>query len=141
MPDDKIQREIEDILNKLDTFIPEESPASRVRRRSSDAASSVVHTLLAPFAGISIRHIMLTALLIIVVGFVGMRVSPLIGRWMLVGGVILFLTSFALSLLGRNSAPGPTTERRWRGRPIDLSEPSLGDRIRSWFQNKRRPRP
>ena len=140
MPDDKIQREIEDILNKLDTFIPEESAASRVRRRSSDAASNVLHALLAPFAGISLRHVMLTALLLIIVGFVGMRVNPLIGRWMLVGGVILFLTSFALSFVGRTSGP-PPAERHWRGRPIELSEPGLGDRLRAWFRNKRRPRP
>ena len=140
MPDDKIQREIEDILNKLDTFIPEESAASRVRRRSSDAASNALRALIAPFAGISIRHVMLTALVLIIVGFVGMRVNPLIGRWMLVGGVILFLTSFALSFVGRSSGPAPS-ERRWRGRSIELNEPGLAGRLRAWFRNRRRPRP
>jgi hypothetical protein len=137
MPDDKIQREIEDILNRLDAFVPEESVASRMRRRSSDAAGGFGRAIIAPLARISLRQVMLTALVLVVLGFLAMRVHPLFGRWLLVGGLILFLTSFALSFFSR----GPTkTERRWRGRPMELDEPSLGDRLRAWLQAKRRPR-
>ncbi len=138
MPDDKIQREIEDILSRLDEFVPEESAASRMRRQSSGVAGSVVRALLAPLAGISIRSVMLTALIVIVAGFLGMRIHPIFGRWLLVGGVILFLTSFALSFLNRGSAPA--VEQRWRGEPIDLSEPSLAVRIRDWIKARLRPR-
>jgi hypothetical protein len=140
-PDDKIKREIEDILNKLDDFVPEESTTERVRRTSSNAASSVVKGLLAPFAKISIQQLMLTALIIIVVGFFAMRVYPA-GRYMLVGGVILFLTAFALSFFNRSGGtPQPSTEKRWRGQPIDLREPTLAERIRDWIKGRnRRPR-
>ena len=138
MPDDKIQREIEDILNRLDDFVPEETAASRMRRRSSDAAASFGRALLAPIAGISIRSVMLTALILVVVGFLGMRVQPMFGRWLLIGGVILFLSAFALSFIGHSSTQ---TEQRWRGRPLELREPSLGERLRAWFQSMRRPRP
>jgi hypothetical protein len=142
MPDDRsspdrIQREIEDILNRLDAFVPEESAARRARRRSSSAASSFVHALLSPLASISLRQVMLAAIILVFVGFVGMRVHPLIGRWVLVGGVILFLTSFALSFAGRGA---PASERRWRGRPLELNGPGLGDRLRAWLHAKRRPR-
>ena len=140
MPDDKIQREIEDILNRLDDFVPEESVTSRVRRRSSDAAGSFLHTLLSPIAAISLQQVMIAALVLILVGFIGMRVNPLIGRWVLVGGVILFLTTIALSLFNRPATTGPKIEKRWRGQPMDLAEPSLGDRLRAWFQAKKRPR-
>ena len=138
MPDDKIQREIEDILNRLDNFVPEESVASRMRRHSSGAAAGFVRAMLAPLAGISLRQVMLTALILVVVGFIAMRINPLFGRWVLVGGVILFLTSFALSFFSRGPAK---TEKRWRGQPIELHEPSLGDRLRAWLQSRRRSRP
>ncbi|MEX0786118.1 MAG: hypothetical protein WD939_05735 [Dehalococcoidia bacterium] len=140
MPDDKIQREIEDILSRLDDFVPEESVTSRMRRRSSDAAATFVRALISPIAGISLRQVMLTALILVVVGFVGMRIHPLFGRWVLIGGVILFLTTFALSFFSRSSTVPPATQKRWRGQPMNLNEPSLGDRVRAWLQAKRRPR-
>ena len=141
MADDKIKREIEDILNKLDDFVPDESAADKMRRRSSGAAASVVRALLAPFTRISIRQVMLTALVIIVVGFLAMRVSPIFGRYALIAGVILFVTSFALSFFSRSSGTTPpAAEKRWRGQPIDLNEPSLPDRIKAWLKSRRRPR-
>lgn len=140
MSDDKIQREIEDILSRLDDFVPEESVASRMRRRSSDAAGSFLRTVLAPIAAISLQQVMIAALVLIVVGFIGMRVSPMIGRWALIGGVILFLTTIALSLFNRPVSTGPKIEKRWRGQPMELDEPSFGDRLRAWFQSKKRPR-
>lgn len=138
MPDDRIQREIEDILNRLDAFVPEESVASRMRRRSSDAASAFARAVIAPLARISLRQVLLTSLILIVVGFIGSRVHPLFGRWVLVAGVILFLTSIALSFFNRGSTAAP--ERRWRGQPMQLEGPSLGDRLRAWLQGKRRTR-
>lgn len=141
MPDDKIKREIEDILNKLDDFVPDETPADKMRRRSSGAAASVMRALLAPFTRIQIRQVMLTALVIIVVGFLAMRVHPIFGRYALIAGVILFLTSFALSFFNRSSGPPPPAgEQRWRGQPIDLNGPTLPNRIKAWLKARRRPR-
>ena len=137
MPDDRIQREIEDILNRLDEFVPDENVANRVRRRSASAAANVVRALIAPIARISLGQVMFWALVIIVVAFFGMRIHPLYARWVLIGGVILFLTSFGLSFFSR-SAPA-TTEQRWRGRRVELDEASLGERLRAWW-NRRRSR-
>ena len=139
MADDKIQREIEDILNRLDTFLPEESAASKVRRRSSGPATSFFHALIEPLARISLRQVMLTALVLIVAGFFAGKAYPEFGRWVLIGGIILLFTSFALSFFGRGGAPA--TEKRWRGQPMMLESPSLGDRLRTWFRAKRRQRP
>ncbi len=137
MPDDKIQREIEDILSRLDAFVPEESVASRMRRRSSDAAAAFGRAVLTPLARISLRQLMLTALALVIVGFIAMRVHPLFGRWVLVAGLILFFTSFALSFFGRSV---PKADKRWRGRPLELEPPGLGGRLRAWLQGKRRQR-
>ena len=141
MPDDKIKREIEDILNKLDNFVPDEGAAEKMRRRSSGAAASVIRAIFAPFTRISIQQVMLTALIVMVAGFMAMRVSPIYGRYVLIAGVILFLTSFALSFFSRSSdSPQPSAEKRWRGQPIDLSGPSLPNRIKAWLKSLRRPR-
>jgi hypothetical protein len=141
MADDKFKREIEDILNKLDDFVPDETAADQARRKSSSAAASVMRALLSPFTRISIQQVMLFGLLIIVIGFLGMRVHPIFGRYALIAGVILFLTSFGLSFFNRSSGPPPPTgDKRWRGQPIDLNEPSLPDRIKAWLKSRRRPR-
>jgi hypothetical protein len=136
MPEDKLQREIEDILNRLDNFVPEERVTSKVRRRSSDAATSFVRAVLAPLARISLRQVMLTALALTVLSFFFMRAEPDFARWMLIGGLILFFTSFALSFFTRSS-PAKVETRYWRDRPIDVDQqPTLGDRLRAWWQTK-----
>ncbi len=136
MADNNIQREIEDILNRLDKFVPEESAASRIRRRSSGSLAVFIRSIFAPFTRISLRHVMLTALLLVFVGFFARRVSP-VATWVLVAGLILFLTAFALSFVSRSSG---STEKNWRGRTIELNEPSLAERLKAWFNSGRRPR-
>lgn len=135
MPDDRIQREIEDILNKLEDFVPDETVASRMRRRSSDAATSFGRALIAPLARISLGQVMLMALALIVIAFFGRRIQPLFANWVLIAGVLLFLTSFGLSFFTRGSAP--QTEKRWRGRSMELRGPTFGDRLRAWWQRRR----
>ena len=135
MADDKIKREIEDLLNRLDTFLPEESVPTRVRRRSSGATSSFFRALIEPLTRISLRQVMLAALVLIVVGFIADKAYPAFGRWVLIGGVILLFTSFALSFLGRGGTPA--MEKRWRGQPMVLQSPSLGERLRAWLRAKR----
>ena len=136
MADDKMKHEIEDILNRLDSFVPEESAVSRMRRRSSGRAATFARALLGPLARISLSQVLLTSLALIIVAFFGRRVSPVF-NWVMIAALLLFLTAFALSLFNR----GPTkTEHRWRGRIVELDQPSLADRLRAWLQAKRRPR-
>jgi hypothetical protein len=136
MPEDRIQREIEDILNRLDTFLPEESVTTKVRRRSSGAAASFLHALIEPLAHVSLRQVMLTAIVLIIVGFFAGKAYPEFGRWTLIGGVILLLAGFATSFFSRERPQA--TERRWRGQPMVLAPPTLGDRLRAWLRAKRR---
>ena len=140
---DRLRREIEDVLNRLDTFLPEERPPERIRRTSSDflvALRQTLFAMIAPLTRISLRQLMLTALALIVVAFFAMRVHPLFARWVIIAGLILFFTSFGLSLFTRGSRPaGPRIEKRWRGQPLELDEPTLGERLRAWFQSRRRP--
>ena len=136
MADDRIKREIEDILSRLDDLPAERKPIP-IRRRSSGSAGAFGRALGGPLAQISLRNVMLTALVLVIAGFFGMRVLPF-GQWLLIAGLLLFFTTFALSFFGRKSAP--QHEKRWRGQQMDLSPPSFGDRLRAWLQAKRNQR-
>ena len=129
---DKIEREVEEILRKLDKFVPEESRLARARRRLRQAASGLLHSLRVRLSRISPGQVMLASLILVVVAFFFRSASPVLARWVIIGGLILFCTAFVLSLLGGRSR----YERRWRGQVIDLSEPSLGSRLRSWLQRR-----
>ena len=135
MPDN-LEREVEEILRKLDKFVPEEGPLTRTRRRMGQAASDFLNAVLARLSRISLGQVMLVAVMLIVAAFLFGRGNPLLARWVIIGGFILFFTAFVLSLRGGLSRD----ERRWRGRVIDLSQPSLANRLRDWLQRRNRDR-
>jgi hypothetical protein len=135
MPEDRIEREIEEILNKLDHF-PEESKTDRLRRRSSDAAASFLRPFIEPLTRISLRHVMLAGIVMVVIAFFARGLGPLM-NWVLIAGLLLFLSAFALSFFNGGATKPPRIEKRWRGRPMDLEEPhppSLGERFRAWLR-------
>ena len=135
---DNIEREIEEILSQLDEFVPEESVARRVRRRSSDWAANLNRAITSRLARVSLGRIMLVALGLVLVALLFGRVNPLLARWVIIAGLVLFFTSFILSLrLGQ----GRSAQRRWRGQVVDLSQPSLSERVRSWLRGKLRRDP
>lgn len=138
MPEDRIQREIEDILSKLDDLPAERKPIPMRRRQRQ--ARSFADGLFASLGGLSVRHVMIASLALIIIGFITGRAYHDFGQWTLIAGVVLFIAAIVLSALtrGRGAAPAPHVEKRWRGEPLDLEEPTLGDRLRAWFNTKRR---
>ncbi len=136
MPNDKIQREIEDILSRLDDLPAEREPIPM--RRRSRQASSFVGGVLAPLAGLSIRNVMIASLALILIGFFAGNAYPDFGRWTLIAGVLLFITAIVLSAFNRGGPAAPASGKIWRGQPMNLEGPTLGDRLRAWFNAKRR---
>lgn len=134
MPDDDIEREIKDILDRLDNFVPEESVASRFSKRTSQWASDVQRAVVSRLARISLGQVMLAALAMIVLAWLFRYVNPGVARWVIIGGVILLVVSFVASLRGSRTSKN---EKRWRGRVIDLSGPSFADRLRAWLRRGR----
>lgn len=132
---DNIEREIEEILSQLDEFVPEESVARRVRRRSSDWAANLNRAITSRLARVSLGRIMLVALGLVLVALLFGRVNPLLARWVIIAGLVLFFTSWILSL---RFSQGRSAQRLWRGQAVDLSQPSLSERVRSWLRGKRR---
>jgi VIT1/CCC1 family predicted Fe2+/Mn2+ transporter len=133
---DNLEREVEEILRKLDNFVPEEGPLTRTRRRVGQAASDVFRAVLVRLSRVSLGQVMLVSAILVIGAFFFGRGSPLLARWVIIGGLILFFTAFILSVRGG----GSRDERRWRGRVINLSEPGLADRLRAWLKrwNRRR---
>jgi hypothetical protein len=130
---DNLEREVEEILRKLDKFVPEEGRLARTRKGAGQAVSDFLHTILARLSRVSLGQLMLTSLVLVLVAFFFRGASPALARWAIIGGLVLFLTAFSLSLLSGRSR----YERRWRGRAVDLSEPSLSTRLRNWLRRGR----
>lgn len=144
MADDRIKREIEDILSRLDDLPAERKPIP-FRKRSSRQPGSLARGLIEPLTRISIRHVMLTALVLLVVGFF-LQGAWAFGRWMLIAGLVLFVGSFVISFFSRRAPSRPSGyQKRWRGQPMDLqppgseATPTFSQRLRAWFARKSRP--
>jgi hypothetical protein len=128
---DRIEREIEEILKKIENF-PERSKGARPPRRPAASGGGTLQRWL---ARISLRKVMMWALFSVLVAFV-MRGVPG-AYWLLVGALVVFVTAFILSTRG-----GPTgsqaPEKRWRGQPLDLSAPSWPNRIKAFLKGRKR---
>jgi len=126
---DRIEREIEEILRKIDEFVPERGrrTARRAGRPFAAAQGWLAHRL----ARISLRQVAMWALIVVVVAFF-LRSIPG-STWLMIGGLIVFVTAF---LLSRRST-APKVEKRWRGQPIDLSGPRLADRLKAFIKGRR----
>jgi len=126
---DRIEREIEEILRKIDD-LPERRRAKAVRK-APPAGSSSMRIL----SRINMRKVMMWSLFAILVGALVLRAVPG-GYFLLIGAIIVFVTAFILSTRG-----GPTTnapEKRWRGQPLDLTEPSWPNRLKAWWKGRNR---
>ena len=137
MPD-RIQQEIEELLAKLDTFPPKRPFWTRVRdsvrgfiRGLGDAASSV------PLPRLTAGHLLLIAIAAIVIFYLAEPGGADVTRWVIAGAFVLFIAAFVMSLR-RNAPGGRTPEKLWRGKPLDLRGPGMGDRLRSWWRRRSR---
>ena len=137
MPD-RIEREIEEILKKIDKLPDGQrppkggpaggNPAPRRASRGPDKGSSKW------MSAVTMRRVMMWALVAVIVAFF-LRGIPG-GYWLLIGALIVFVTAFFLSTRGGSVSSAP--EKRWRGQPIDLSEPSWPDRLKAWWKSRKR---
>lgn len=141
---DKFEREIEEILAKLDDKLPtpadEKSPISLTSRRKAKAKAERTRaprtnplsrinptTLLFAGAGIMFGGLILSSFW-----------SPLI--WASMSGVVLFVGAFLWSLRRTPRTTGAAAPKGvyWRDRYIEYGPPgsSGGSRIKNWFRRK-----
>jgi hypothetical protein len=134
---DRFEREIEDILRKIDDFVPEKGRGRRPTRRSSRPLGGLANWLTRRLASISLGQVMLYSLVLVLAAFLFRFVNPVLMRWVIIGSLIVFATAFVLSIMG-GGRPANVPEKRWRGQPIDLSGPSWPDRIKYWIKGRKR---
>jgi hypothetical protein len=136
MPD-KFEREIEDILSRLDDF-PRRGPTDRARNAVSTRIGAFQRGIAVRVAHLSVGQIMLAGILMILVGYFFRSVFPEVWYYVVILGLILFFTSFALSFFGAGRARG-SRQVYWRGRPAQSyypSGPDLAKRIRAWWRRR-----
>jgi hypothetical protein len=139
---DKVQREIEELLGKLDNFVPEERLASKMKqKRRAAAGTGMIERVLKRVSRITLGHVMLTGLALLLTASFAPGLFGGYSRYAMVLGLLLTGGAFVMSVIGwdsRRTITGGTTEKRWRGQVIDYSEPSPASRLRNWLRGKRR---
>lgn len=113
MPD-PIEREIEELLLKLDSFVPEAGEAPE--RSGGGRRDSHWDWFSRKLKGISLIHVMTLSMSVVLVTLV-VRNVPGAG-WLILFAVTICLAAFAFSLIGShdtNSICPGSREKRWRG--------------------------
>jgi hypothetical protein len=125
---DRLQQEIEEILGRYKKFPLREPLWRRIRRRLSRWLSSVGQWWASHLPRITVGRVMLVGIVLIIAAYFGIG-DRSITQIVLVAGLVLFVGAFVFALRRRS----PHVDKRWRGQPIDLDEPGVGGRLRSWW--------
>ena len=138
--DDRLEREINEILNKIEQFPTPETRRNRALRRQLrhiGAAVAVRQRAVArELSRISLSQLILLGFLLILGSFFLVRLGGPIAQWLLIAGVVLLVASFGLMLFGGGRG-GRGTTRQWRGRTIAYDSDNLARRLRRWFGSRK----
>jgi len=146
-PKDRVQREIEEILDKLDTFVPEERFTAKMRARQRTQTAerdgpSVWQRLTRPLTNLTLGHLMLAGIAVFAIAYL---FDDQLGSWsvyLLIAGVLLTGSALLFSIInGGNTrirvGSGGKVQKRWRGQVIEYHEPGPLDRVRGWFRRRK----
>ncbi len=141
---DRVQREIEDLLDKLDNFVPEERFISKVKSRKRQQngpglLSRLWTSLTRPFRRVTLGHVMLAGIALIVTSWLAPGLYGDYARLASIVGLALTAIAIIMSLMGwdaRRTIAGGRVERRWRGQVIDYETPTTPNRVRDWFRRR-----
>ena len=110
---DQLQREIEEILDRLDEFIPEQKKTDRVRKQWGEKFSAFRYRLGALLSRVSAGHLMIASLVLIFIAF-AFR-SSAVGQYSMIAGLsLLGLTIVVSFFTNRRDEDGEAMARRGR---------------------------
>jgi VIT1/CCC1 family predicted Fe2+/Mn2+ transporter len=130
---DRLQQEIEEILGKYKRFPLREPLWRRIRRRLSRWLSSLGRWPASHLPHVTLGRVMLVGVAMIITAYFFGFGSDSITRSVIVAGLILLVGAFIFSLR-RHS---PYVEKRWRGRTVEIGQPGVSERLRSWWDRWR----
>ena len=129
---DRMRRDIDEILSKYEKFPLREPVPRRLRRKASELTTAAGQLLAAPLRYVTAGRLMLLGLILVLAAYLGWGGTSTT-QAIIIAGLIVFALAFMVSLRRRS----PNVEQRWRGRPLDLHEPSVGTRLRAWWGRRR----
>jgi hypothetical protein len=119
----KLERDIEEVLAKVERFPPKQPLWSRVRRRLAAVFGGVGRAVAGlPRPRVSVGQVLLLAMALIVIAYVfgDSLGGTSVVRLVVIGAIILFVGAFIFSL--RRQSISRLPEKRWRGEAMDLDE-------------------
>jgi len=125
---DRLRQEIDEILSKYEKFPLREPLPRRLRRKTAELATAAGRLLASPLRYVTAGRLMLLGVILVLVAYFSWGGASMT-RSVVIAGLIVFALAFMVSLRRRT----PHVEQRWRGRPLDLHEPSVGARLRAWW--------
>ncbi len=120
----KLERDIEEVLAQIERFPPKRPLRSRIRRRIAAVFGSIGQGLASiPRPRMSMGQVLLLGIAVVVIVYLlGDSIgSRSIVRFLIIGGIVIFIGAFILSLRRQSSSRQP--EKLWRGQPMDLNQP------------------
>ena len=137
----RLEREIEEILGKIEQFPDADSRRRRSRSRALQqfgaAVSDRQRAVMRWLSRFTMSQVMLASFILIIGSLFFRRAAPGLTAWVLYAGIILFVTSFAILVFskGGTSAGDP----KWRGRTVRYqATPTLSERLRRWWSARTR---
>ncbi len=132
---DRIQREIEEILSRIERMPPKRPRPSRLRQAIRSLWHRLGGAVLAlPRPRIAPGPLLLLGGGLLVAGYIFEVGSSDVNRWLIIAGLVLLLLTFLLSW--RRGTRARVAEKRWRGQPLELDQ-GRGERLRSWWERWR----
>ncbi len=152
----KHEREIREILEKMDSFLPDSPPVERGEREPKKKVVGVMPPAPRPipirksssarFTAWLREHKISTALACIIGGFAlviagliiwqNFRINWLAQALVIAGAICYLLPVFMRFFTGRDLNDGENNSAYWRGQPVD--EGFSWQTVKSWFQGRRR---
>ncbi len=120
----KLERDIEEVLAKIERFPPKRSLRSRIRRRLTNVLGGAGEALASiPRPRINIGQVLLLGIAVIVIAYVFRDAigSRSLVRIIIIGGIVTFIGAFIFSLRRQSASRLP--EKRWRGQLMDVDRP------------------
>jgi hypothetical protein len=149
---DKLHREIEELLDRLDNFVPEERFVEKIKTRrkqqrrqeralrEAERGPSPLSAVTRRISQISLGQIMIAGLALLLVSWFFRGPLGDLALWMTIAGMVLTGAAFVMSIVmgagSRSTIGGRRVERRWRGQMIDYAEPSAFERVRAWLRRR-----
>jgi hypothetical protein len=136
----RYEREIEELLRRMDGRLRSEPLSVRLRRKLERVELAVYCLWRAFLRRSPIEQFMIGSVVLALLSYGLHLFSPRAAFYAGIISVVLFVLAITVSIASHRGGLGFNSERRWRGRPIDLP-PASGPgawwwRLRRWWRRR-----